>query len=87
MAWSSGGVELVIRDCFEPHQVICEGFLSLPRGRSQLATLVDCSWLGGFPSWSGCAVFAEGLALNCQLARDPSNGCIATMRTSLSGSK
>jgi len=50
MARSSGGVELVIGDCFEPHQVICEGLLSLPRGRSQLATLVDCSWLGGSPS-------------------------------------
>ena len=48
---SSGGVELVIGDCSEPHQVTCEGFLSLPRGRSQLATLVDCSWLGGSPSY------------------------------------
>jgi len=64
MAWSSGGVELMIGDCFEPHQVICEGFLSLFHGRSQLATLVDCSWLGGSPSWSGCAAPAEGLALN-----------------------
>jgi hypothetical protein len=35
--------------------------------------------------WS--AVSAEGLALKCQLARDPSSGCIATMRTSLPGSK
>jgi hypothetical protein len=24
-AWSSGGVELVIRDCFEPHQAIVRG--------------------------------------------------------------
>jgi len=39
-----------IGDCFEPHQVICEGFLSLPRERLQLATLVDCLWLGGSPS-------------------------------------
>ena len=23
----------------------CEGFLSLPRGRSRMASLVDCSWL------------------------------------------
>jgi len=36
---------------------------------------------------SGCAAPAEGLALNCQLAHDPSSGCIATMRTSLPGSK
>ena len=36
---------------------------------------------------SGCAAPAEGLALNCQLARDPSSGCIATTRTSLPGSK
>jgi len=66
----------VIGDCFEPHQVICEGFLSLSRGRSQLATLV-----------SGCAAPAEGLPLDYQLARDPSSGCIATMRSSLPGSK
>jgi len=32
---------------------------------------------------SGCAAPAEGLALDCQLARDPSSGCIATRRTSL----
>jgi len=30
---------------------------------------------------SGCAVPAEGLALECQFARDPSSGCIATTRT------
>ena len=77
----------MIGDCLEPHQVICEGFLSLPRGRSQLATLVDCSWLGGSHLMSGCAAPAEGLALDCQLARDPSSGCMATTRTSLSGSK
>ena len=34
-----------------------------------------------------CAAPAEGLALDCQLARDPSSGCIATTRTSLLGSK
>ena len=77
----------MIGDCFEPRQVICEGFLSPPRGRSQLATLVDCSWLGVSPSCSVCAASAEGLALDCQLAHDPSSGRIATMRTSLPGSK
>jgi len=78
----------MIGDCFEPDQVFCEGFLSLPRGRSQLGTLVDCSWLGGSPSCEcGCVAPAEGLALDCQLARDPSSGCITTMRTSLPGSK
>jgi hypothetical protein len=87
MIWSSGGVELILGDYFEPHQWICEGFLSLPRGRSQLATLVDCSWLGGSPSYVGCAALAGGLALEFQLARDPLSGCIATMRTSLPGSK
>jgi len=78
----------MIGDCFEPHQVFCEGFLSLPRGRSQLATLVECSWLGGSPSceWIARGI-AEGLPLDCQLGRDPSSGCIATMRTSLPGSK
>jgi hypothetical protein len=85
--WSSGGVEFVIGDCFEPHRLICERFLSLPHGRTQLATLVDCSWLGGSPSCVGCAAPAEGLALECQLARDPSSGCIATTSTSLTGNK
>jgi len=36
---------------------------------------------------SGCAAPAEGLALDCQLARDPSSRCIVTTRTSLPGSK
>jgi hypothetical protein len=35
-AWSSGGVEFDLGDCFEPHQVNCEGFLSLPRGSSRI---------------------------------------------------
>jgi hypothetical protein len=77
----------VFGDCFEPHWWICEGFLSLPHGRSQLVTLVDCSWLGGSSSCVGCAAPAEGLTLECQLARDPSSGCIAITRTSLPGSK
>ena len=52
----------------------------------------DHNWLL-FVAWriphlvSGCGAPAEGLALDCQLARDPSSGCIATIRTSLSGSK
>jgi hypothetical protein len=29
---------------------------------------------------SGCAAPAEGLTLGSQLARDPTSGCIATMR-------
>jgi hypothetical protein len=87
MIWSSGGVELMIGDCFEPHRWICEGFLSLPHGRSQLATLVDCSWLGGSPSCVGRAAPAGGLALECQLAHDPLSRCIATTRTSLPESK
>jgi len=40
----------MIGDFFEPHEVICEGFLSLLCGILQLATQVDCSWLGGSPS-------------------------------------
>jgi hypothetical protein len=40
MAWSSGGVELVIGDCFEPHQAIMMGSLAFPAGVSELATLV-----------------------------------------------
>jgi len=36
---------------------------------------------------SGCAAPAEGLALDCQLAHDPSSGCIATTRSSLPESK
>ena len=77
----------MIGDCFEPHQVICEGFLSLLCERSRLTTLVNCSWLGGSPFWSGCAAPAESLALNYQLARDPSSGCIDATRTSLPQSK
>jgi hypothetical protein len=87
MVWSNGGIELMIGDYFEPHRWICEGFLSLPRGKSQLATLVDCSWLEGSSSCVGCVAPIEGLALEYQLARDPSSGCIATTRTSLPGSK
>jgi len=36
---------------------------------------------------SGCAAPTEGLALDCQLACDPSGGCIVTTRSSLPGSK
>ena len=36
---------------------------------------------------SGCAALAEGFALGCQLARDPSSECITTTKTSLRGSK
>ena len=39
------------------------------------------------PPLSGCAAPTDGLTLNCQLARDPSSGCIAIMMTSLPGSK
>jgi len=42
--------------------------------RSRRATLVDCLWLGGSHLESGCMTPAEGLALDCQLARDPSSG-------------
>jgi hypothetical protein len=41
MAWSSGGVELMIGDCFEPHQVIVRGSLAFPAGVHELATLVE----------------------------------------------
>ena len=67
--------------------MICEGFLSLPRGRSQLATLWIARGMEDPHLVSGCAAPAEGLALDCQLARDPSSGCIATTRSSLPGSK
>jgi hypothetical protein len=55
----------MIEDYFEPHQVICEEFLSLPYGRSQLATLVDCSWLEDPHLVSECAALTEGLVLDC----------------------
>jgi hypothetical protein len=77
----------MIGDCFKPHQVVCEGFLSHSHGRSQLTTLVDCLCLEDPHLVSGCVAPAKGLALDCQLAHDPSSRCIATTRTSLPRSK
>jgi hypothetical protein len=36
MAWSSGDVELMIGDLFEPSPSDCEGFLSLFRGSTRI---------------------------------------------------
>jgi len=36
---------------------------------------------------SGCVAPTEDLSLDCQLAHDPSSGCIATMKTSFPRSK
>ena len=59
---------------------IVRGTVLTPRG-SRRATLVDYLWLRGPHLESGCAAPAEGLTLECQLACDPSSGCIATTRT------
>jgi len=65
----------------------CWGTARQARGSNRHGTLraVPARWPS--ISWSGCAAPAEGLTLNCQLARDPSRGCIATTRTTLPGSK
>ena len=82
------GVELeleIVRGHTGDH---CEGFLSLPRGILQLATLVDCSWLGGSPSCVDCAAPEEWVRLgDADLACTSPSGCIATTRSSLPGSK
>jgi hypothetical protein len=87
MAWSSGGVELVIGDCFEPHQVIVRGSWAFFRGSSRIGYSSGARGLEDPHLMSGCAALAEGLTLNSQLARDPLSGCITTTRTSLSRSK
>jgi hypothetical protein len=65
----------------------CEGFLSLSRGRSRKASLVDCSWLVWSLSCVGCAAPGCRFSLWCQLACEPLSGWIATTRTSLLASK
>jgi hypothetical protein len=65
----------------------CEGFLSLFRGSSRIGYSSRARGLEDPHLVSGCAARAEGLTLDSQLARDPSSGCIATTRSSLSGSK
>jgi hypothetical protein len=65
----------------------CEGFLSLPRGSSRIGYSSEARDLEDPHLVSGCAAPAESLTLDSQLARDPSSGCIAIMRTSLLRSK
>jgi hypothetical protein len=64
MAWSSGGVELDLGDCFEPHQVECEGFLSLPRGSSRKGYSSGARGLEDLHLVSGCAAPTEGSTLD-----------------------
>jgi hypothetical protein len=64
MAWSSGGVELDLGDCFEPHQVDCEGFLSLPRRSSRIGYSSGARGLEDPHLVSGCAAPAEGSTLD-----------------------
>jgi hypothetical protein len=65
----------------------CEGFLSLLRRSSRIGYSSGARGLEDLHLVSGCAAPAEGLTLVSQLARNPSSGCIATTRTSLTGSK
>jgi hypothetical protein len=77
----------MIGDCFEPHQVIVRGFLSLSRGSSRIGYSSGAHGSEDLHFVSGCAALTEGLTLDSQLTCDPSSGCIATTRTSLPGSK
>jgi hypothetical protein len=65
----------------------CEGFLSLPYGSSWIGYSSGAHGLEDPHLVSGCAAPTEGLTPESQLARDPSSGGIATMRSSLPGSK
>jgi hypothetical protein len=64
MAWSSGGVELDLGDCFEPHQVDCERFLSFSRGSSRIGYSSEACGLEDPHLVSGCAAPAEGSTLD-----------------------
>jgi hypothetical protein len=64
MAWSNGGVELNLGDCFEPHQVDCEGFLSLPHESSRIGYSSEECGLEDPHLVSGCAAPAEGSTLD-----------------------
>jgi hypothetical protein len=55
--------------------------LSLPRGGSRIGYFSGARGLEDPYLVSECAAPAEDLTLDSQLARDPSSGCIATMRT------
>jgi hypothetical protein len=61
--------------------------LGLPRGSSRIGYFSGARGLEDPYLVSGYAAPAEGLTLNSQLARDPSSGYIATMRSSLPESK
>jgi hypothetical protein len=64
MAWSSGGVELMIGDYFEPHQAIVRGFLSLPRGSSRIGYSSGARGLEDPHLVSGCVAPTEGSTLD-----------------------
>jgi hypothetical protein len=64
MAWSSGGVELNLGDYFKPHQVDCEGFLSLPRGSLRIGYSSGARGLEDPHLVSGCAAPVEGSTLD-----------------------
>jgi hypothetical protein len=57
-------IELMIRDLFEPSPSDCEGFLSLPRGSSQIDYSSGARGLEDPHLVSGCAAPAEGSTLD-----------------------
>jgi hypothetical protein len=59
----------------------------LPRGSSQIGYSSGAHGLEDLHLVCGCATPAEGSTLDSRLAREPTSGCIATMRSSLPGSK
>jgi hypothetical protein len=65
----------------------CKGFLILPRGSSQIGYSSGARGLEDPHLVCGCTAPAEGSTLDSRLAREPTSGCIATTRSSLSESK
>jgi hypothetical protein len=63
------------------------GFLSLPHESSRIGYSSGARALEDPHLMSGCAAPVEGLTLDSQLTHDPSSGCIAITRSSLTGSK
>jgi hypothetical protein len=64
MAWSSGGVELMIGDLFEPSPSDFEGFLSLSRGSSRIGYSSGARGLEDPHLVSGSVAPADGSTLD-----------------------
>jgi hypothetical protein len=65
----------------------CKGFLILPHESSQIGYSSGARGLKNLHLVCGCAAHAEGSTLDSRLAHESTSGCIATMESSLPGSK